>query len=112
MESKNEPLDKLQYSVSLREKGLSKNEIIQDMKKIGFTESEIEFYVTKSDELHLNQLINNKPSKPQEKSNRILKTVCLILSLILLIAMFYGYFSVGLIGLILLLSLIRFASFR
>jgi hypothetical protein len=106
-------LNKLDFSVSLREKGLSKNEITQEMKANGFDESDIEFYLKKSDEIYINQLLNNKQlSKLKTKSNRIFKTAVLIISLLLLVAVFYGYARIGLIGLFIFWSLVRFVSYR
>ena len=94
-------MNKLNFSVSLREKGLSKNEITQEMKAKGFDEADIEFYLKKSDEIYINQLLNNKsPSKLKKKSNRFFKTAVLIISLLLLVAVFYGYARIGLIGLL------------
>lgn len=106
-------MNKLDYSVSLREKGLSKNEITQEMKANGFDEADIEFYLKKSDEIYINQLLNNKsPSKLKRKSNRVFKTAVLIISLLLLVAVFYGYARIGLIGLFVFWSLVKFGSYR
>ncbi len=105
-------MNKLDYSVSLREKGLSKNEITQEMKANDFNEADIEFYLKKSDEIYINQLLNNKPSKLKRKSNRVFKTAVLIISLLLLVAVFYGYARIGLIGLFIFWSLVKFGSYR
>ena len=106
-------MNKLNYSVSLREKGLSKNEIIQEMKANGFDKTDIEFYLKKSDEIYINQLLNNKSlSKLKKKSNRLFKTAVLIISLLLLVAVFYGYARIGLIGLFVFWSLVKFGSYR
>ena len=70
------------------------------MKANGFDETDIKFYLKKSDEIYINQLLNNKsPSKLKKKSNRFFKTAVLIISLLLLVAVFYGYARIGLIGL-------------
>ena len=82
------------------------------MKANGFDESDIEFYLKKSDEIYINQLLNNKPSKLKKKSNRFFKTAVLIISLLLLVAVFYGYARIGLIGLFVFWSLVKFGSYR
>ncbi len=105
-------MNKLDYSISLRAKGLSKDEIIKDMTANGFDESEIKYYIKKSDEIHLNQLLSKKQLKSQTKSYRVIKIIALIVSLFLLIAVFYGYATIGLIGLFILWNLVKFSSFR
>lgn len=67
----------------------------------GFDESEIKYYLKKSDEIHLNQLLNNKLSESQTKFTRVFKTVILIINLFLLLVVFYGHATIGLIGLFL-----------
>jgi len=79
------------------------------MKANGFDETDIKFYLKKSDEIYINQLLNNKsPSKLKKKSNRLFKTAVLIISLLLLVAVFYGYARIGLIGLFVFWSLVKF----
>ena len=77
----------------------------------GFDESEIKYYLKKSDEIHLNQLLNNKLSKSQTKFTRAFKTVVLIISLFLLLVVFYGHATIGPIGLFLFWSLVKFSSY-
>lgn len=77
----------------------------------GFDEFEIKYYLKKSDEIHLNQLLNNKLSKSHSKSTRFFKTVILIISLLLLLVVFYGHATIGLIGLFLFWSLVKFSSY-
>ena len=105
-------MNKLDFSVSLRAKGLSKEEIIKEMNANGFDENDIKYYLKKSDDIYLNQLLSNKKTEEPTKSNRTLKFITLILSLVLLIGIFYGYLSVGLIGLFILWHLIKSGSYR
>jgi len=105
-------VNKLDFSIALREKGLGKNEMIKEMKKSGFNQSEINFYLKKSDEIYLNQLLNNKQSGQSTKSSQTFKSIILLISLDLLAAVFLGYASIGLIGLFVFWSLIKFGSFR
>ncbi|WP_299129542.1 hypothetical protein [uncultured Winogradskyella sp.] len=104
-------MNKLDYCVSLRKKGLSKTEIIKEIKAHNFDQSDIEFYLKKSDEIYLNQLLNSKTSHHKKKPNRIFKTIVLIISFLLLIAVFYGYASIGLIGLFIFWSLVKYGSY-
>ena len=103
-------VNKLDYSLSLREKSLSKEKIIKEMKSNGFDETEIRYYLKRSDELYLDKLLNNKQSKPKGKSSSIFKTIVLLISLLLLFAVFYGYATIGLIGLFLFWSLVKFGT--
>ncbi|NOY47739.1 MAG: hypothetical protein GXO84_06010 [Chlorobi bacterium] len=105
-------MNKLDFSISLREKGLGKNEIIKEMEKNGFDQAEMDFYLKKSDEIYLNQLLNNKQSVGPTKSIRTIKSIALFLSFILLVGVLFGYVSVGLIGLFVLWSLVKFGSYR
>lgn len=83
------------------------------MKEKGFEESEIQYYLKKSDEIFLNQLIrSNKTSKPKGKLSKGIKTIVMVLSLILLTSVFLGYARIGLIGLFIIWSLVGFSSFR
>jgi hypothetical protein len=47
-------MNKLDCSISLRAKKLSRKEIIEEMNKNGFDESEISYYLKKSDDIYLN----------------------------------------------------------
>jgi hypothetical protein len=106
-------MNKLNYSIWLREKGLDSNDIKKKMKEKGFEESEIQYYLKKSDEIFLKQLIrNNKTSKSKGKLGKGIKMVVLVLSLLLLISAFLGYARIGLIGLFIIWSLVGFSSFR
>jgi hypothetical protein len=105
-------VNKLDFSLSLRAKGLSKKEIIEQMDANGFDGTEIKYYLKKSDEIYLNQLLNNKQSNESTKSNRTFKSLALIVSLILLVGVFYGYASLGIIGLFILWDLLKYGSYR
>ena len=82
------------------------------MKEKGFEESEIQYYLKKSDEIFLNQLIHNKKSKSDGKLNNVIKMIALALSFVLLISALYGYTTIGLIGLFFVWSLVKFSSYR
>lgn len=86
--------------------------MIKEMLAKGFDQSEIEDYLKKSDEIFLNQLLKGKKSKSRTTINRGLKTFMLLMSLGLLVAIFYGYATVGLIGLFIFWSLIKYGSYR
>ncbi|WP_073085604.1 hypothetical protein [Winogradskyella jejuensis] len=105
-------MNKLDFSVSLRAKGLSKDEMIKEMNVNGFDASEIKYYLKKSDEVYINQLLANKESRNLTKTNRTFKSVVLVISLLLLVSVFFGYASIGLIGLFILWSLVKFGSYR
>lgn len=105
-------MNKLDYSISLREEGFVSDDIKKKMKEKGFEESEIQYYLKKSDEIFINQLINNKGSKPKSKVNNDMKTIALALSLILLISAFFGYVRIGLLGLFIIWGLVRYSSNR
>jgi hypothetical protein len=105
-------MNKLGYCISLREKGLTSNDIKKKMKEKGFKESEIQHYMKKSDEIFLNKLIHNKKSKSNGKLNNGIKMIALALSFILLISAFYGYTTIGLLGLFFVWSLVKFSSYR
>lgn len=106
-------MKKLEYSISLREKGFDANEIKKKMKENGFEESEIDHYLKRSDEIFLNRLHrNNKTAKPKGKLGKGIKTIVMILSLLLLISAFLGYARIGLIGLFIIWSLVGISSSR
>ncbi|WP_299385194.1 hypothetical protein [uncultured Lacinutrix sp.] len=104
-------MNKLDYSISLRKKGFGSNEIKKRLKEEGLEESQIQYYLKKSDEIFLNQLINNK-SESSGKTVKGIKMIALVLSLLLLFAMFFGYARIGLLGLFVIWSLIGYSSFR
>lgn len=105
-------MNKLKYSISLREKGFASNDIKKMMKAKGFEESEIQYYLKRSDEIYLNQLINNKRAQSDGKPNVGLKIIALGLSLILLVSAFLGYIKIGLFGLFIIWSIVGFTSKR
>lgn len=107
-------MNKLNYSISLREEGLAKNDIKKKMKEKGFEESEIHYYLKKSDKIFLNQLIhnNNAKSKPKGKLSNGIKMIALALSLMLLVSVVFGYASIGLLGLFIIWSLVKYSSYR
>lgn len=105
-------MNKLNFSISLRERGLAKNEMIREMKQNGFELSEIDYYLKKSDEIHLNHLLKNKKASGNTKSSRTFKSLILLMTLLLLAAVFFGYVSIGLLGLFILWGLVKFGSFR
>lgn len=105
-------MNKLGYCIALREKGLTSKDIKKKMKEKGFEESEIQYYLKKSDEIFLNQLIHNKKSKSDGKLNNVIKMIALALSFVLLISALYGYTTIGLIGLFFVWSLVKFSSYR
>lgn len=105
-------MNKLDYSISLREKGLASEDIKKKMKEKGFEDSEIQYYFKKSDEIFLNQSINYRRSKSKGKLNNGVKVIALAFSFILLISAFYGYVTIGLLGLFFIWSLVRYGSYR
>ncbi|MBC30726.1 MAG: hypothetical protein CMH48_07750 [Muricauda sp.] len=66
-------MNKLDYSISLRAKGLSSEDIKKKMEEKGFADSEIQYYLKKSDEIFLNQSINYKGLSPRGKTRTELK---------------------------------------
>lgn len=105
-------MNNLDYSISLRSKGLSKNEIKNKLFEKGLDETQIDFYLKKSDEIFLNQTLENKKYDNNKKSKSGLKIFILLLSLFLLFLVFFGYAKLGLIWLFILWSLIGYSSFR
>ncbi|WP_299251798.1 hypothetical protein [uncultured Lacinutrix sp.] len=105
-------MNKLDYSISLRKKGFGSNEIKKRLKEEGLEESQIQYYLKKSDEIFLNQLINNNKSESSGKTVLGIKMIALVLSLLLLFAVFFGYARIGLLGLFVIWSLIGYSSFR
>jgi len=104
-------MNKLDYSVSLRAKGLVTEEIKEKMKEKGFDDSEVEYYLKKSDEVILNRLVTPKKSNSGGMIKNTVKMVVLILSLGLLLLVLLGYARIGLLGLFLVLVLIGYSSF-
>ncbi len=103
-------MNKLDFSISLREKGLDSGDIKKKMKENGFKDSEIQYFLKKSDEIFLNQYIQYKTSK-SKKNNRSIKMIALVLSLILLTGVFFGYATIGLIGLFFIWTLVGYSSY-
>jgi hypothetical protein len=109
-------MNKLNYSISLREKGFASNEMKKKMREKGFEDSEILYYLKRSDEIYLNQLIrDNKTSQSKGKLSKGIKIIIIIilaLSLMLLISAFLGYATIGIFGLFIIWSLVGFSSYR
>ncbi|REE27177.1 hypothetical protein [Winogradskyella pacifica] len=105
-------MNKLDFSISLREKGLDSKDIKKEMKESGFDDSEIQYYLKKSDEIFLDQSYRYNRYKSKGKNKNTLKMLILIISLILLTGVLLGYATIGLIGLFILWSLIGYGSFR
>lgn len=106
-------MNKLDYSISLREKGFDSNEIKKKMKEEGFEESEIQYFLKKSDEIFLNDLVRNKKtSKSKGKLRKGIKIIALTLSLLLLIGALLGFVRIGLIGLFIIWGLMGYSSYR
>lgn len=106
-------MNKLDFSVSLREKGFDSNDIKKKMKEKGFDESEIQHYLKRSDEVFLNQLIRkNTTSKSKGKLGKGVKMTLLALSLMLLLAAFLGYATIGLTGIFIIWSVVGITSYR
>lgn len=105
-------MNKLDYSISLREKGLSSEDIKRKMKEKGFKDSEIQYYFKRSDEIFLDQSINYRRSKSRKKYSNPIKMIALALSLILLFGVFFGYAKIGLLGLLLVWTLVGYSSYR
>ncbi len=105
-------MNKLDYSISLREKGLSSEEMKKKMKEKGFEDSHIAYYLKKSDEIFLNQHIGYKRSKSKGKYKNAIKMTALVLSLMLLISVVFGYTSMGLLGLFLVWTIVGYSAYR
>lgn len=105
-------MNKLDYSLSLREKGLSSDEIKKKMKEKGFEDSQIQYYLKKSDEIFLNGSISNRRLKSNGKTKNGLKMLTLLLSLLLLSSVFFGYTRIGLLGLFIVWSLIGYSAYK
>ena len=111
-------MNKLDFVISLRQKGLDSVEIKKQMLEQGFEESEIASFLKKSDEIFLNQLNEQQISNPNEKPTTIIKVItfikkiALVLSLLILIAILFGYVRSGVLGIIILWSIVAFGSSR
>ncbi len=103
-------MNKLDYSVSLRKEGLDSIAMRKRMLENGFEESEIECYLSKSDELFLNEILEQKTLKSTKRKNYPLKYAGLGLSLIPLLAVLFGYVRIGLLGLCVLWIIIGLVS--
>jgi len=103
-------INKIDYCVSLRERGVASNEIKKMLKNQGLDPSQIQYYIKKSDDIFLDRLIKNKNSRDEGKTKNRIKTTILILSLLLLLSVFLGYMQMGLIGLFIVWSLIGYSS--
>ena len=105
-------MDKLEYSISLRKKGLISDEIKKKMKEKGFDDAEVQYFLKRSDEIFINQSMSYKRSKSGGKYKSGLKMIALVLSLILLIGVFFGYATMGLLGIFIIWVLVGYSSFR
>lgn len=105
-------MNKLDYSVSLRAKGLSSEDIKKKMEEKGFADSEIQYYLKKSDEIFLNQSINYKGLKSKRTNKSTLKIISLVLTLLLLLSVLLGFVRIGILGLIILWGIVGFVTSR
>ena len=105
-------MNKLDYSVSLRAKGLGSADIKKKMVEKGFTDSEIQYYLKKSDEIFLNQSIHYKGLKSKRTNKSTLKIISLFLTLLLLLSVLLGFVRVGILGLIILWGIVGFVTSR
>jgi hypothetical protein len=105
-------MDKLDYSISLRENGHDSKDMKRKMREKGFTDSEIPYYLKKSDEIFLNHSIKYRKSKSKRKNRNGMKMITLALSFILLTSAFFGYATIGLAGLFIIWSLVGYSSYR
>ena len=105
-------MNKLDFSVSLWAKGLSSEEVESKMKEKGFEDSEIQYYLKKSEEIFLNQSINYKGLKSKGKSKNIIRTIALVLTFILLIGVLLGYVKIGILGLVILWGMVSLSTYK
>lgn len=82
------------------------------MEEQGFEDSEIQYYLKKSDEIFLNQSIHYKGLKPKGKSKNILKMIALGFSFMLLVSVLLGYVKIGLLGLFILWSIVGLSTYK
>lgn len=88
-------MNKLDFSILLRVKGLDIVDIKKKMKEKGFEDSEIQYYL----KIFLNQSIHYKGLKSKGKNKNGIKMIALALSLVLLVGVFFGFATIGLVGL-------------
>lgn len=105
-------MNKLDFCVSLRAKGLGSEEMKKKMKEKGFEESEMQYYLKKSDDIFLNQSVHYKGLKSKGKKKNNLKMIGLGLSLILLMGAMLGYVRIGLLGLFIVWGLVGYSSYK
>lgn len=105
-------MNKLDYSISLRAKGLGSAEIKENMEEMGFTDSEIQYYLKKSDEIFLNQSVHYKGLKPKSTNKSTVKTIAIVFTLLLLLSVLFGYVKIGLLGLVFLWGIVGFITSR
>lgn len=105
-------MNKLDYSISLRAKGLSSEDIKKKMEEKGFADSEIQYYLKKSDEIFLNQSIHYKGLKSKGTNKNALNMISLAITLLLLFSVFFGFVKIGLLGLVILWSIVGFVTRR
>ncbi|THV59965.1 hypothetical protein EZV76_05235 [Flagellimonas alvinocaridis] len=105
-------MNKLDYSISLRAKGLGAEEIKKKMEEKGFDDSEIQYYLKKSDEIFLDQSIHYKGLKSRGTNKNTLRMISLVLTLLLLFSVFFGYVRIGLLGLVILWSIVGIVTRR
>ena len=103
-------MNKLDFSVSLRRKGLDSTAIRKRMVESGFEESEIQYYLKRSDEIFLNQIIKKNSSNSPNKFWNSLKYIGLAISLLLLLAVLLGYVQIGFLWLFALWGLVGISS--
>ena len=82
------------------------------MQEKGYKDSEISYYLKKSDEIFLNKLIQKKRRKPGKKRGNIIKVIALVFSLLLLIVVLLGYLRIGVLGLIIVWTIVGYSSYR
>ena len=105
-------MNKLDYSISLRAKGLGSEDIKKKMEEKGFADSEIQYYLKKSDEIFLNQSIRYKGLKSKGTNKNTLKMISLALTLLLLLSVLFGFVKIGLLGLVILWGIVGFITRR
>ncbi len=105
-------MNKLDYSISLRAKGLGSADIKKNMEEKGFTDSEIQYYLKKSDEIFLNQSIHYKGLKSKSTNKSAIKTIAIVFTLLLLLSVLFGYVKIGLLGLVILWGIVGFITNR
>lgn len=105
-------MNKLDFSILLRVKGLDTVDIKKKMKEKEFEDSEIQYYLKRSDEIFLNQSIHYKGLKSKGKNKNGIKMIALALILVLLVGVFFGFATIGLVGLFIIWSLVRSSSYR